>query len=58
MKDVVVVLMTVGFFAFCVAYVALCDRIVGPDDQDGEPEPSGSAGGVDLVQPGASEVTR
>ncbi len=32
MKDVLVILLTLGFFALCVAYVALCDRIVGPDD--------------------------
>lgn len=34
MKDVVVVLMTLGFFALCVLYISLCDRIVGPDEQD------------------------
>ena len=33
MNDLLVVLMTVGFFAVCIAYVALCDRIVGPDDR-------------------------
>ena len=32
MRDVVVVVSVIGFFALCVAYVALCDRIVGPDD--------------------------
>lgn len=38
MRDLLVVVMTTGFFAVCVAYVALCDRIVGPDDPstDGE----------------------
>ena len=36
MKDVIVILMTLGFFGLCVAYVALCDRIVGPEP---DPEP-------------------
>ena len=40
MSDVLVIVMTVGFFALCVAYVALCDRIVGADDpESGEPAP-------------------
>ena len=36
MKDLIVILMTFGFFGLCVAYVALCDRIIGPDP---DPEP-------------------
>ena len=32
MRDVLVVAMTLGFFALCVAYVNLCDRIIGPDE--------------------------
>lgn len=43
MKDVVVILMTLGFFAVCVAYVALCDRIVGPDDPSAADATSASA---------------
>lgn len=43
MKDLIVVVMTVAFFAVCVAYVALCDRIIGPDD---EPAPD-TAGAVE-----------
>lgn len=39
MRDVIVVVMTFGFFAVCVAYVALCDRIVGADDPVNEPVP-------------------
>jgi hypothetical protein len=35
MRDTLVVLMTGGFFAACVAYIRLCDRIIGAD-----PEPS------------------
>jgi len=30
----VVIVMTLGFFALCVAYVVLCDRIIGPDEVD------------------------
>lgn len=51
MKDVLVILLTLGFFAVCVAYVALCDRIVGPDDEvgtatDGTARDVGAASGV------------
>lgn len=43
MDDLVVILMTLGFFALCLVYVALCDRIVGPDEQD-EPGDPGDRG--------------
>ena len=33
------VVLVVGFFAVCVAYVALCDRIVGPDVVAAAPDP-------------------
>ena len=56
MRDLLVLAVTFGFFALCVAYVALCDRIVGPDparSADGpEQQPAGRAGGR-----GADEVT-
>ena len=38
MNDVVVVVLVVFVFAVCVAYVALCDRIVGPDVVDAAPD--------------------
>lgn len=31
MRDLVILAVTFGFFALCVAYVALCDRIIGED---------------------------
>jgi len=31
MADVLMVLIAVAFFAVCVAYVALCDRVIGAD---------------------------
>ena len=31
MRDLLVLAVIFGFFALCVAYVALCDRIIGPD---------------------------
>lgn len=37
------VLATLAFFALCVGYVALCDRIVGPDELDDEPVNGGGA---------------
>ena len=35
MADVVVLLLTLGFFALCAGYVKLCDRIVGADPDVG-----------------------
>ncbi len=31
MRDVVVLVVTVAFFALCVSYVRWCDRIIGRD---------------------------
>ncbi len=35
MRDLVFVLVTVGFFALAAALVAACDRIIGPDPATG-----------------------
>ena len=32
--DVLFVLITLAFFALCVGYVRVCDRIIGPDGPD------------------------
>jgi hypothetical protein len=37
MKDLIVIVMTVAFFAVTVGYVVLCDRIIGPDEVDDSP---------------------
>jgi hypothetical protein len=34
MNDLIVIVMTVAFFGLAVGYVALCNRIIGPDDAD------------------------
>ena len=34
MRDLLVLLVVVAFFALCVAYVRWCDRIIGPDVPD------------------------
>ena len=34
MADMWVVLVVVGFFGICVAFVWGCDRIIGPDDAE------------------------
>ncbi len=39
MADVVMLLVIAGVFALCCAYVAACDRIIGPDPlPSAEPE--------------------
>jgi hypothetical protein len=40
--DLLFMVITIAFFAVCVAYVRLCDRIIGPD-----PAPTASAPVVD-----------
>jgi hypothetical protein len=35
-RDVVVLIVIVSFFALCALYVGWCDRIIGPDDLDDE----------------------
>lgn len=42
------IVMTVAFFAVAVGYVALCNRIIGPDDLDDD------AGGADPEAVGAA----
>lgn len=36
MTDLVLLLLTIGFFALCTLLVRACDGIIGPDPQDGE----------------------
>jgi hypothetical protein len=36
--DLLFVVITIAFFAICVAYVGVCDRIIGPDPATPPPE--------------------
>lgn len=48
MGDVVMVLVLLGFFALCVAYVGWCGQIIGPDPDDlDEAAERAAAGAVD-----------
>jgi len=42
--DVVFLIITAAFFALAVAFVKLCDRIIGPDAAPASNEPASSAG--------------
>jgi hypothetical protein len=33
MADLLVLILILGFFGLCVAFVYGCDRIIGPDDE-------------------------
>ncbi len=46
MADVIFLVITAAFFALSVAYVKLCDRIIGPD-------PTRGSGGERSVEPEA-----
>jgi hypothetical protein len=37
--DLLFVLITIAFFALCVGYVKVCDRIIGPDSSAPAPTP-------------------
>lgn len=32
MSDVIYIVLTLAFFGLCIAYVLVCDRIIGPDE--------------------------
>lgn len=38
MNDLIVLILTLAFFGVAIAYVGLCDRIIGPDP-DPDPDP-------------------
>ncbi len=44
--DVLFILITVVFFAICVAYVRWCDRIIGPDEWTVDTADGGSLAAV------------
>lgn len=48
MADVIFLLITVAFFALCVGFVRVCDRIIGPDDEQG---PLTDVGEADVTEP-------
>jgi hypothetical protein len=55
MRDLLVLAVTFGFFALCIAYVALCDRIIGPDPVLGTDDPGQAA--AQAGSPTPDEVT-
>jgi hypothetical protein len=48
MTDLVFVAIVLAFMALCVAYIAWCDRIIGPDESVATVEPASSVG-ADVV---------
>jgi hypothetical protein len=49
LADIVFVLIVLAFFALAAGYVALCDRIIGPDpDVDGDASVTDDDAGTDL----------
>jgi len=40
MRDLIFIALALGFFAVCVAYIHLCDRVIGPDPIDDMIAPS------------------
>ncbi len=43
MADLLFMVITIAFFAVCVAYVRVCDRIIGPDPAQPASTPSPDA---------------
>jgi len=48
-NDLWMVAATLGFFALCVAYVKLCDRIIGPDDVESADLESADVASTDVA---------
>ena len=34
MRDLILLGVTTGFFVLCALYISLCDRIIGPDNDE------------------------
>lgn len=43
MADFLVLLVTVSFFTLTAGFILLCDRIIGPDSDHGDPQGAGEA---------------
>lgn len=55
MADLLFILVTVAFFAVAAGFVSLCDRIIGPDSDHGDPHGIGEAEAAeDLVTIGGA----
>jgi hypothetical protein len=48
MADLLFLVVTVAFFAVAAGFVSLCDRIIGPDADHGDPQ---GAGETDADEP-------
>jgi hypothetical protein len=49
MADLLVLLLVLGFFGLCVAFVYGCDRIIGPDDDADLDAPATTADDADTL---------
>ncbi|MEO6989542.1 MAG: hypothetical protein ABI239_12955 [Aquihabitans sp.] len=47
MPDLLYLVVTVAFFAVVAGFVTLCDRIIGPDSDHGNPQGAGETEPVD-----------
>ena len=49
MADLLFVVITIAFFVLCVAYVRVCDRIIGPDPKPAPPSEAAAEGEREAV---------
>ena len=49
MVDLLFIVVVIAFFIVCVAYVRLCDRIIGPDAPERESADAGAADELEAV---------
>lgn len=52
MADLLFLLVTVAFFAVTTGFVHVCDRIIGPDSEHGDPDGAGEVDAASLVEVG------
>lgn len=53
MTDLLYVVVTVAFFAAAAGFVHVCDRIIGPDSDHGDPQGAGEPEPATVVTTGA-----
>lgn len=57
MADLLYLVVTVAFFAAAAGFVHVCDRIIGPDGDHGDPQGVGEPDPVEVVAAGAEAPT-
>lgn len=58
MADLLFLLVTVAFFAVTAGFVSVCDRVIGPDGDHGDPRGTGELDPADALVASAAPLER